>query len=164
MRKALSMLTAIFVILLMSTVASFIINLSGKISKETGGQYQQEQAILYAKSYTELAVMAASSRDCIDYFTGFIGEDTAGVNEGEGYRVRVDVQYIGNELNGIAGCNTIGDSNITTAISKASIIVVDTYVRYRDVDVVAKFINNGNTVNATNLPWVTYHRRTLQRL
>lgn len=163
MRKAFSMLTAIFVIILMSTVSAYIINLSGKITKETHSQYQKEQAILYAKSYTELAVMAASSRDCVDRFSAFIGESWMQVKKGEGYRVRVDIQYIGNELNGGAGCDTLGTA-ITTPTSRGSTMVVDTYVRYRDMGTVARFMNNGGSVTTNNLPWITYHRRTLQRL
>jgi peptidyl-tRNA hydrolase len=51
-RKAFSMITAIFVILMMATVGGFIMNLSGKMVQETASQYRKEQAILYAKSYT----------------------------------------------------------------------------------------------------------------
>ncbi len=163
MRKALSMFTAIFVILLLASVGAYIVNLSGKITKETHTQYQKEQAILYAKSYTELAILAASSRDCVDYIWGYIGEDTAAVDRGEGYKIRVDIQYIGNELDGNVGCNTLGDT-VETPESQGSVLIVDTYVRYRDIDTVSLFVNNGGTLTATNLPWVTYHKRTLQRL
>ncbi len=61
MRKAFSMLTAIFVILLMATVAAFILNISGKSVKSTFLQFKREQAILYARSYTELAIMRATA-------------------------------------------------------------------------------------------------------
>ena len=163
MRSAFSMITAIFIILLMATVAGFIMNLTGKMVKETTTQYQKEQAILYAKSYTEYAIMAATPRDCIERIDAFIGDSVNDVNSGDGYDVRVDIQYVGTDLVGGA-CNTIGASPITHPQSKGAIMLIDTYVRYRDRDTVAAFVNSGGVVDANNLPWLTYHRRTLQRL
>ena len=61
MRKAFSMITAIFIIVLMATVGAFILNISAKSVKSTVLQYKREQAILYAKSYTELAIMDATT-------------------------------------------------------------------------------------------------------
>ena len=61
MRKAFSMIMAIFVIVLMATVGAFILNLSAKSVKSTLLQYKREQAILYARSYTELAIMTATT-------------------------------------------------------------------------------------------------------
>ena len=61
MRKAFSMIMAIFVILLMATVGAFILNISAKSVKSTLLQYKREQAILYARSYTELAIMTATT-------------------------------------------------------------------------------------------------------
>jgi len=60
MRKAFSMIMAIFIIVLMATVGAFILNISAKSVKSTMLQYKREQAILYARSYTELAIMKAS--------------------------------------------------------------------------------------------------------
>lgn len=163
MRQAFSMITAIFVIVIMATIASFVLNLSGKVTKETTSQYQNEQAILYAKSYTEFAVMAATSRDCIRRIDAFIGASQQKAYEGEGYIAQVDVQYIGNNLS-IAGCtNTIGGA-ITTPASQGGIVLIDTYIKYRDIDIVDAFKNAGGSVTKNNVPWVTYHRRTLQRL
>ncbi len=56
MRKAFSMITAIFVIVIMATIAAFVMNLSGKIVKSTTAQYRDAQASLYAKSYTEFVL------------------------------------------------------------------------------------------------------------
>jgi type II secretory pathway pseudopilin PulG len=49
-REAFSLLTAIVIIVLMSTVAMFVMSLSGKIIKSTTAQFQREQAELYAKA------------------------------------------------------------------------------------------------------------------
>jgi type II secretory pathway pseudopilin PulG len=166
MRNAFSMITAIFVIVIMASIASFVLNLAGKVTKETTAQYQNEQAILYAKSYTEFAVMAATSRDCIDTITAFIGASQQKVYEGEGYEIEVNVQYIGNNLdpaNAISACKIIGNS-INTPNSQGGIALIDTYIRYRDSDMVDAFLNDGESVDKNNLPWTTYHRRTLQRL
>lgn len=61
MRKAFSMITAIFIIVLMATVGAFILNISAKSVKSTVLQFKREQAILYARSYTELAIMTAGT-------------------------------------------------------------------------------------------------------
>ena len=94
MRKAFSMITAIFVILLMATVAGLILNVSSKTVRTTTMQYKQEQAILYAKSYTELAIMYATANDptsggnCAQNIIGKLGTNAA-INAGNGYRVEV---------------------------------------------------------------------------
>ena len=79
MRKAFSMLTAIFIIVLMAIVAAFIMNLSGKMVKGTTSQFQREQSVLLAKSYTEYAIMAVMANDhnsssCLNEITGAYGK------------------------------------------------------------------------------------------
>jgi len=162
-RKAFSMITAIFVILLMATVAGFIMNLSGKITQETTSQYRKEQAILLAKSYTEFAIMAATAQDCVrPTITADVGGSTDEVKQGLGYRVTVNTQYIGN--NSICSNKITDGGAITTPDSKNSIILIDTYVEYRDPDN-PHAINNVALNNDDNrLGSMTYHRRTLQRL
>jgi len=150
MKPAFSMITAIFLIVLMSSVAAFVMNLSGKMIQETVTNYQKEQATLYAKSYTEFAIMAATSQNCIQDITDDIGANPL---TGDGYTILVNTQYIGSDLVG-PKCNTVGATPITTATSKGGTIILDTYVRYK----------NPNAPNVAISPWITYHRRTLQRL
>lgn len=69
MRKAFSMITAIFIIVLMATVGAFILNISAKSVKSTVLQYKREQAILYARSYTGLAIMDATANTGIRTLT-----------------------------------------------------------------------------------------------
>jgi hypothetical protein len=148
MRKAFSMLTAIVIIVLMATVAAFIMNLSGKMVKSTTVQFQREQAVLLAKSYTEYAVMAVTanehnSSNCLNTITGTYGP----------YNVQVDVSYIGNNLH--ANCLRVFNRDFTvetidTPKSQLNIIV-DVFVDYPDLD-------NPNDVN------MTYHRRSLQKI
>jgi len=70
MRKAFSMITAIFIIVLMATVGAFIMNISAKSVKSTVLQFKREQAILYARSYTELAIMDATANTGTRNLTG----------------------------------------------------------------------------------------------
>ncbi len=134
-RKGFSMITAIIVIVLMATVASFILTTSGKMVKETTTQFQREQAVLFANSYMEYAIMAVTANEhnsstCLNNITGNFGS-------ADGYNIDVNISYIGNGLapaiGGLHGnCRTISNS-ATTAKSPLNIIV-DVFVRYPDYD------------------------------
>jgi len=163
-RQAFSMITALFVIILLSTVAAFVLNLSAKIVDETTTQYRKEQAILYAKSYTEFAIMAATTRDCVKTITANVDGTATEVKEGQGYRVTVNLRYIGNEL-ASGTCDTLG-SSITHNPSIGSSVLIDTYVRYRNPDHPRAIAGDPwkSTANPAGYAGITYHRRTLQRL
>ena len=186
MRPAFSMITAIFVIVIMAGLLAMVSNLAGKITKETGAQYRKEQAMLLAKSYTEFAILAIQGHqmndvdiNCLNRFTADInslevdGANANGVTDGEGYRVEVSLQYIGLRQQGIncpaTSVNSTGHKSFghheTSArtISNDVSVTVDVYVMYHDMDVVAAIQKSGGTVD-TSTPWVTYHRRTLQKL
>jgi Tfp pilus assembly protein PilV len=152
-RKAFSMLTAIIVIVLMSTVALLIMNMSGKLVKETTAQYQREQAILLANSYTEYAIMAVTANNravnCLQTIQGAMGDATI-ANPNNGYRIRTQIAYIGTAavIGTCAGTRKLG---IHTNTDLPLTIIVDTYVDYNDLD------NPG-------APNMTYHRRTVQKI
>ena len=158
MRKAFSMLTAIFVVLIMATVSMMILNLSSQTAQNTTIQYKQEQAILYAKSYTELAIMYATANDptaanCAEDINANVG----------GYNIQVRIAYINSNTQTLvcAGTRIFADAQVTTddvtTINERHIII-DTYVRYHDDGVAAAWTGGGTP------PWLTYHRRTLQKL
>ncbi len=153
-RKAFSLITAIFVMLLMASVGAFVMSISGKIVQETTAQYQKVQAVLLAKSYTELAIMAVMSNDrsgtgnCIDDITGIVGDTAAKVANGEGYSVETNIAYIGQNADILSCTNTSINSNTD---SDELNIIVDVYVRYKDI-------------NHPTSPWMSYHRRTLQKI
>jgi type II secretory pathway pseudopilin PulG len=158
MRPGFSMITAIFVIVIMASVGAFVMNLSGKMVKETTTQYRHEQAILYAKSYTEFAIMAATAEPCTNRITADVDGNANDVEQGQGYRVVVDIRYIGNN-DPNACANTVGEA-VNYANSLGGTILIDTYVRYRDPE---------DPRSTTGITWAnnkgfTYHRRTLQRL
>jgi len=153
MRKAFSMLTAIFVIVLMATVAAFIMNLSGKMVQETTAQFQREQSVLLAKSYTEYAIMAVTANEhnsssCLNNITGTY----QGI-----YNIDVNISYIGNDDNlgtgSSSNCIRILDSNVSTPKSPLNIIV-DVFVSYKEFDHPA----------GASAPDITYHKRSLQKI
>jgi len=144
MRSGFSMITAIFVIVIMASVAAFVMNLNGKIVKSTTLQFQHEQAELYAKSYTEFATMAVTGNDrnssCLSTINGTIGD----------YTIRTHVSYIGsNSVIGNCEGTQILSTNVTTATTPLTVII-DTYVDYKDFD------NDNQTY--------TIHRRTEQKI
>lgn len=153
-RKAFSMVTSLVVIVLMATVAVFVINLGGKIVKSSVNQYQHEQALLYAKSYTEYAIMAVTGNDrstnCLETITGTIGTDPS---SGNGYNIRTHIAYIANgtqvDTTQCSGVRVLS-SGVTTVTTPLT-IVIDAYVDYKDPD------------NSTG-PWMTVHRRTVQKI
>lgn len=155
-RNAFSMITAIVVIVLMATVGMFIMNISGKLVKETTAQFQGEQAALLANSYTEYAVLAVTGNDrtgtCLSTINGTIGDATS-TNPNNGYRIRVQIAYIGiDDASGIANCATTRKLGTVAAGSNTPLtIIVDAYVDYRDLD-------------NTNGPNMVYHRRTVQKI
>jgi len=162
-RSAFSMITAIFMILILATIGGFIMNLSGKIIQETTIQYRKEQAILYAKSYTEFAIMAASSTQCTKKITAYLDGTPSEVKAGKGYYVVVYMYYIGKlDPPSAKPCtNRLHRSSILGDISaRNNIIVINTYVHYRDPDSIEA---------KAKVPWgtnsgITYFRRTTQRL
>jgi hypothetical protein len=151
-KPAFSLMTAIFVIMLMSSVGIFVLNLSGKIIKATTTQYQHEQAELYAKSYTEYAVLAVTgnnrANNCLETVNATIGDDPT---HGNGYRVRTHISYIG-PVAEIGNCATIRQlsTNVTTEKTPLTIII-DAYVDFKDPE-------------HTDGPWMTVHRRTVQKI
>lgn len=153
-RKAFSMITAIFVIVLMATVGILVTNLSGKVVKETTAQFQREQAVLLANSYTEYAVLAVTGNDravnCLTTINGTVGNATA-ANPNNGYRIRTHIAYIGTTAV-IGTCPTTRKlSEAVTTESTPLTIIVDAYVDYKDLD-------NPGGQN------IVYHKRTIQKI
>jgi len=163
-KKAFSMVTAIFVIIIMATVSSLIMNVTGKTVKETTQQYQKEQAQLLARSYTELAILNVlhydRSADCLENIT-----DHFGATGNDGYDINITIKYIG-DSNFLENCNNNIEANGTVNLANSNnatwtnnsggfyntiSLVIDTYITYRDFD----DPQNRN---------ITFHRRTLQKI
>lgn len=164
LRDAFSLITAIFLILIMGAISMFVMSLSGKMVQSTTAQYQKEQAVILAKSYTELAIMTAMTNVrnggvCIENInsetnnaanTASILPPDAGANAQGGYRARVLIGYIG-PAGEIATCNA--SRQLGNPSGNTLNIVVDTYIEYQDI-----------SDPRANPPWITYHRRTLQKI
>ena len=167
-KKAFSMVTAIFVIIMMASLTMLVMNISGKTIKSTTLQYQKEQAQLLARSYTELAILyvihydRTTTLDCLETITDHFGE--AGDS---GYEIAVHIKYIGNDTL-LDGCDktiltngTVGTasdiSNIatwsdnTTGFENTISLVIDTFITYKDFD------------DPSNKD-IVFHRRTLQKI
>jgi type II secretory pathway pseudopilin PulG len=160
-KNGFSLLVAIFVIMLLSIVASYIFYASSLVTNEGRLQYQKEQAAIYARSYTEYAVLAISgnnrnSGQCITDINANIGNP----NIGQGYKIVVKISYIGNNKY-VKNCNT---NNVVANLSDTSdddtlFAIIDVYVSYRDT--LHKSINTGWQ---KNIPWQTYHKRSIQKI
>jgi len=179
-RNAFSMVTAILVIVLLSLLGGFVLSLSSSAAKQTHAQYRKEQAMALAQSYTEAAILMVLKQDmalnnCIPSFTGdittLIPGDAAGTvanitGTGEGYHVDVNISYIGNatanfttvNCGSLLNVNAGAQLNFSAAFATAAIpsvsIIVDVYVRYRDP----------LAPNVAASPWITFHRRSLQKI
>jgi len=144
------MITAIFVIVIMATVSSLIMNVTGKTVKETTQLYQKEQAQLLARSYTELAILGVlhqnRSANCLENINDHFGADD------NGYNINVTIRYIGrNAALSTCSSNAIAILNGNIGFNRTISLVIDTYITYKDFD----DPQNRN---------ITFHRRTLQKL
>ena len=176
MRPAFSMIMAIATIVVVAILSILVLNLSGKMLKSSVVNYREEQAALLAHSYTELAVMSIinhdrnSSGNCIENINGVVNNidpdssaaaSGATTANGGGYDVQTRIYYLGNNLpcsstrrvNTTTITTDYADGNATTNGSVAAVII-DVFVRYRDPD----------ATNPATAPWITYHRRTLQKI
>ncbi len=159
-KKAFSMITAIFVIFIMSSVTMLIMNISGKTVKATTHQYQKEQAELLARSYTELAILYAlhyernATNGCLESISDHFGEMSP-----NGYDIRINIQYIGkgSELANCSASSVIATLDGATGFDKTISLIIDTFVSYKDFDDPSSLVANGDRN-------ITFHRRTLQKL
>ncbi len=161
LRSGFSMLVAIFVILMLSLVASYIFYASSSIAKEGSIQYQRDQAMILARSYTEYSVLAISGNNrkiqCLNEINARVGNNP---NQGRGYVVKVYITYIGNSkyINNGDKCNKIAAELANTDIDTLSVIL-DVYVKYKDIQNPNLYNGNANLV-----PWQVYHRRSIQKI
>ena len=187
MRKAFSLITAIFLIVIMSTIAMLVFNLSGKMVKSTSLQFKHEQAVFLARSYTELAILAVinhkrtAAAGCVQKITGVVnglepdGPVTGSSTGGSGYKVETYIYYLGNDFNSSITNKywlnrtmpIVTAYNTVTPPLQDSVagVIIDVYVRYKDPAMVDAYISShGTAPTATQIPWITYHRRSLQKI
>ena len=158
MRRGFSMVMAIFVILILATIAILSLNMAAGTATATTMQYRNEQAQLYARSYTEFAIMAITrynrATDCVNNINGYIGNPTKQATEyslGNGYTVQTLIQYIGGT--GIpGGCTKPATPNVASLGPDNTVAsaIIDVYVKYNDPSLSASEI--------------VYHKRTIQKI
>ena len=141
MRRGFTLLSAIFLMVLVATLMVLSFSLSTQTAKQTGDIYLQEQGQLLARSATEFALLAISghdnSKDCIENIN---------LNYPKGapvFDINMTLYYIGNGL----PCNHLLANDIETAESNGTVLI-DTIVSYTDPG-----------TNET----VRFHRRTIQK-
>ncbi len=142
MRSGFTLLSAIFLMVLIAVLMMLTLSLSSQTTKQTSDLFLREQAQLLAKSSTELALMAISAHDNTVDCINELNLHYAGV--GTGYDINMKLFYIGNGMP--AACNTLHNA-IATADSNGTVLI-DTTVTYRDAE-----------TNET----VRFHRRTIQK-
>jgi len=181
-KKAFSMITAIFLILIMASLLALVSSLSGKVTKQTTNFYRKEQAALLAKSYTEFAILAIQGKNffgnscltSIDSITDLRGGANAGaIASGNGYRVETRIQYIGlpaainclAPARSLAGHTSMGrqEAVANDTITPHLYATIDVYVMYHDTDFADREAAANNAVTNRSR-WRTYHRRTVQKL
>ncbi len=138
MRPAFTLLSAIFLMVLVAVLMMLTLSLSSQTSKQTSDLYLQEQAQLLAKSSTEFALLAISAHDnsvdCVNSMS---------LNYAQ-FNIYMKMYYLGSGLP--AACDTL-DNGIGTAESSGTVIV-DTTVTYQDQE---------------TKETVRYFRRTIQK-
>lgn len=143
------MLTAIFVLLIMASISVFVLSYSNKGVKATTLQYQRAQALLYAKSYTEFAILAVTGHNRASNCIKDIQKTIGNINQG-GYKIRTYISYIG-PASEIGTCpNTRKLSTNVTTPETPLTLIIDSYVSYKDPD------NTSQTF--------TVHLRTVQKI
>jgi len=160
MRKAFSMITAIFVILILATISVLVLNTAGQITQSTTLQYRQEQAALLAKSYTEFAILSVLDHDKTATNTCVQTINSGNILGGANYSARVEIYYIGNFIDETAGdpvacstrkLNTVTiTQNLGAGVPYTPDVIIDVFVSYTDP------LNPAENI--------TYHRRSLQKI
>ncbi len=139
MHRGFSLLTAIFVMLLIGTLLYLALSIGTSNVKQTEDLYRKEQARLLARSATEYELLRISGFDFTnDCYTGenytFNGID-----------INTTVFYIGNGFP--ASCSNMLDNAIQTADSNGTVLI-DVTISYTDPN---------------TLETIRYHRRTIQK-
>jgi hypothetical protein len=138
MRAAFSLLTAIFVILLIGSLLGLTLAISSSTVKQTSDLYLKEQAQLFAKSAVEYEILKITGHD---FTTGCYRGAQYTV---KGFDINASVYYIGN---GFPSDCTMLDNGIRTLDSNGT-VMIDIVVSYDDP-------NTGERIR--------FHRRTLQK-
>ena len=152
-RNAFAMIMAIFFMIVIATLLSYMLSSTTETAKRTVNTYVNEQAQLLAKSAVEYTILRVSGHDrsvnCLTNFNAeYYGEVTP-LPAHPLFDINVTISYFGfgtgctNLLPNIAGTIQTAESNGT--------MMIDVYVR-----------SNKDGLDLSEP--ISYHRRTLQKL
>jgi len=139
-KNGIAMVMAIFFIVIIATIAALSLQLTTQTTKTTTDVYLYEQAALYAKSATELALLQIAKHGCTDNYNIILG-----TNGDIQYDANITMQYI--YTNTVTGCTNF--TNIDTPEQNGS-VMMDTTVTLHDPSLTTEPIR--------------YFRRTIQKL
>ena len=148
-RGGFAMITAIFFMVVIATLLSFMLSMSSETSNRTTNTYLNEQAQLLAKSAVEYAILHVSGVDratagCKEVINTQYSPDGSAM-----FDINLTINYFGfgDGCADFFTAGTIGD--ISTAESNGT-MMIDVYV--------------SDNANLNLDEPISYHRRTLQKL
>lgn len=141
-KKGFAMITAIIVVLIISTIMALSLALTAETSKRTADLYLYEQAVLYSKSAAELTLLDIAQSGCINS-KNITFNDVSG---NPLFDANVTMQYI---YTGAVGACT-NYINITTPEQNGSVLMDITVSVRADANISAEPIH--------------YFRRSIQKL
>jgi len=143
MRRGFTLLSAIFLMLLVATLMVLAFSLAAQTKKQTGDIYMQEQAQILGRSATEFALLAISGHEnnasCIEQINLQFPQNAPI------YDVNMTLFYLGRNL--VCNGGHLLANNVVTDESNGT-VMIDTIVSYTDP--------------ATGEE-VRFHRRTIQK-
>ncbi len=149
-RNGFAMIMAIFFMILIATLLSYMLSSTTETAKRTTNAYVNEQAQLLAKSAAEYAILRVSGfsragNDCMNGFTAKYPDATNPI-----FDITVSISYIGfGPLADAGGDCDIFIPDIQTPESNGTMLI-DVYVQ------------DNASLNLSEP--IRYHRRTLQKL
>ena len=148
-RSGFAMIMAIFFMIVIATLLSYMLSATAETGKRTINTYVNEQAQLLAKSAVEIAILSVSGKDRNSTtYPGCINQINSQYPEVNPiFDIQVSIKYIGLAT---TGCDSlVGAESISTAESNGTMLI-DVYVQ------------NSSDLNLSEP--IRYHRRTLQKL
>ena len=149
MRRGFSLITAIIILVTVSTLMTLMIGLSSSSVKTTLDVYLKEQAQLLARSATEYTLLAISGHNNVN--DGCIENINIGYPQGNANRthdINISIWYMGRGISTVNCANVIAN-NLSTDESNITVII-DTVVSV-------------NQVNTGITEPIRVHRRTIQK-
>ena len=148
-KNGFAMIMAITVIVIIATIMALSLTLTSKTTKRTTDVYLYEQAELYAKAASEIALLNIAKQGCNGTNNPLI--IPFGNNPGEiQYDANVTMQYVFTNNSGPAGCTKFTTTTPVTTPEQNGSVVMDIAVTLHDSSITTEPIR--------------YFRRTIQKL